>query len=283
MNQHVKAPLPKSASEKLMRLADQEIEAQALMATTYKRIVGHDDALSYNPVRPDREAIVQEIGRLQRQHGEQQQRYADLARLNTALRDWLERLPANATVKAAPAVKVSLGKGGETYLSAVERVREAITTATKQSFAVHRAGLPAADQKAAVAAAVRDLAAKGKPKLRIDHSGVELSFGGKGFTTLSSAEVFGFLAWTDPDDLIERLEREIDTMPRAALELSPAEKAKRAAELRMEIENLERREEAIICRAADEGQIIARRINADPAAILGVIVIEEPKRVSSAQ
>jgi hypothetical protein len=280
MNQHVKAPLPDAARAKLLALVDQEVEAQAIAAATGKRIAGHNKALSYNPLHPNREAMEQEIGRLQQQLGEQQQRYADLARLNTGLRDFLERLPANATVKAAPAVKVSLGKGGETYLSAVERVREAITTATKQSFAVHRAGLPAADQKAAVAAAVRDLAAKGKPKLRIDHSGVELSFGGKGFTTLSSAEVFGFLAWTDPQGLIERLESEIDTMPRAALELSPADKAKRAAELRAELDNLERREEALITAAAELGQVIQRRLNADPAAILGVIVIEE--RASSA-
>jgi hypothetical protein len=84
------------------------------------------------------------------------------------------------------------------------------------------------------------------------------------------------LAWLDPDRFVAALEREIDTMPEAALTLTATERAQRIAELSKHIDELERSEEALIEAAQTQGVEVARRTDCSPPCVLGVR-IAQPK------
>lgn len=277
MNVHHKPSghLPAAAREKITALADAEQDARALVASTLRRIADAQGAASYNPANPANPALVQEVHRLRDVLATHQERAAHFSQLNMQVREWLAALPAGAELKEVRAPKVTLAKG-QTHASAVEQVREEIKATIKAIVAVRRCGLPIDEQKATMRAHVMALAARTKPRIRADHDGVELAFSSGGFT--SALDVFAFEAWRDAEGLIARLEREIDAMPRAALELTPDAKAARIRELKAALDTLERREEAVISAAAQENQYIARRGDADPAAILGVSVVESSER-----
>ena len=55
-------------------------------------------------------------------------------------------------------------------------------------------------------------------------------------------------------------------------------RAAKIAELEAQILDLERREESLIEQALDQGQVIRRRADADPRAILGICDPAEPTR-----
>ncbi|MBN9003127.1 MAG: hypothetical protein J0H75_14040, partial [Rhizobiales bacterium] len=84
------------------------------------------------------------------------------------------------------------------------------------------------------------------------------------------------LAWLDPARLIARLHDEIEASAAAAgddqLRLSASERDKLIGAMVAVIDDLERQEEDLITRAADAGQVIERRHDASPAAILGIRV-----------
>jgi hypothetical protein len=80
-------------------------------------------------------------------------------------------------------------------------------------------------------------------------------------------------AWLDPARLIARLHDEIDAAAGDdQLRLSSSERDRLIAAMVAVIDDYERQEEALIEKAGDAGQLIERRHDASPAAILGVRV-----------
>lgn len=136
---------------------------------------------------------------------------------------------------------------------------------------------PKAAQKALAKAFVKDLAAKGRPKIQVDNRGqfaatfhdpkADFDWGA---TPLFIAQA---LAWLDEEGMVKRLEAEIDLMPDAPLALSKTAQGKRLSELTAELDGLERREEALVASAALAGQDVLRRPDASPSAVLGVKVV----------
>lgn len=89
--------------------------------------------------------------------------------------------------------------------------------------------------------------------------------------TVSGVNIDGagpMLAWLMGDALVQRMHAEIDR-----LDYRPgppmAERPARVAELKTALRKLEQQEEALICGAEDAGIMIPRRVDADPAVILG--------------
>jgi hypothetical protein len=68
------------------------------------------------------------------------------------------------------------------------------------------------------------------------------------------------------------LNAEIDAMPQNEFSLSHRERMQRLRLADRDLFELERSEELLILQGEEDGSIIARRFDADPAAILGVIV-----------
>jgi hypothetical protein len=226
------------------------------------------DVISHNP---DRETGCEaEIDRLSERLETQQTRHRALIDLSTSVQRYLELLPSSAVIEAAPRVKVRL-KDGESLTRAVDRVRGEIADQTRERHRVLRAELPIADRKRAARAYINELAAKGTPRIAADHDRFELNFlSGGSFVTKPDAQAL--LAWLNPELFRERLCAQIDEMPKPKYALSTDAKRERLREIKAIVTELEREEEALIEKAADEGFDIARRPDASPAIILGIVV-----------
>ncbi|MEH2510149.1 hypothetical protein V1291_001503 [Nitrobacteraceae bacterium AZCC 1564] len=89
------------------------------------------------------------------------------------------------------------------------------------------------------------------------------------------------LAWLDRDTLLKRIETEIDMLPQPLLALSEEDKASRLQEVQAALFKLELQEEAAIGMALESGIELARRPDADPAAILGSVVGKAAARAAA--
>ena len=91
-----------------------------------------------------------------------------------------------------------------------------------------------------------------------------------------SRNVLGLIATFAPDLVIARFDALIKAMPESPFALSAEIRAQKIEKLTAQLDELERLEEHFIQRAEDEDQTIARRLDADPCAILGVVVRDRP-------
>jgi hypothetical protein len=168
-------------------------------------------------------------------------------------------------VEIAPTVVVK-PKRGETIVAAVERVRQQIADLTSQLDDLRAAPLTRTELRKRAAALVDELAERGRPIAHVERG----EFSVQWRRTLSAipgmtpTDAVALLAWIDPDTLVARLMGEIPDAPG----VSAAERERREPELEAQILALERVEEALIEKTTE----VARRPNANPAAILGVMV-----------
>jgi hypothetical protein len=78
-------------------------------------------------------------------------------------------------------------------------------------------------------------------------------------------------AWLQPDAMLARLVADIDALPEPKLSMTEKEREEKLAEVRDELDALERNEEALITRAHEmDGVEILRRADASPLAVLSV-------------
>jgi len=269
------ASLPFGAREKFRALSDSEIEAQALVSATMRCISELSKALDLNPNGDDAANIEHELARLRGKLGEQQTRHHARSTLNAQIRHWLQSLGQDASVEACKPIKVKLGKG-ETLASGVERLRGQIATLRNERRKVQQAGLPIADAKAAAQAYVDGVVARGRPKIVAEHERFTVTFEAlveNAYTP--TPDLAAALAWLDPKAFARRLMDELDAAPKPALALSKKAKADKLAMIAAELAALEYEEEALAARSEVEGPAVARRPDASPAAILGVIVTKE--------
>jgi hypothetical protein len=90
------------------------------------------------------------------------------------------------------------------------------------------------------------------------------------------------LAWLDPKAFAQRLMDELDAAPKPALALSNKAKADKLAMIAVNLAALGHEEEALIAQSEIEGPALARRPDASPPAILGVIVSERKAATAAA-
>jgi hypothetical protein len=266
------ASLPFGAREKFRALSDSEIEAQALVSATMRSISELSKALDLNPNGDDAANIEHELTRLRGKLGEQQTRHHVRSNLNAQIRFWLSAIPPNASLEAAKPVKAKL-KAGENLASGVDRLREEIGALRNERRKVEQAGLPIADAKAAAQAYVDGLTARGRPRIVAEHEKFTVTFEAmvEGAYT-PTPDLAAALAWLDPKAFAQRLMHELDAAPKPALALSKKAKADKLAMIAAKLAALEYEEEAMIAESEVEGPALARRPDASPAAILGVIV-----------
>jgi hypothetical protein len=94
--------------------------------------------------------------------------------------------------------------------------------------------------------------------------------GGAPFTPgMTADEVAALMAWMPPEMMVDAMLQEVDALG-IVDGLSHADRARRVAELRARLDELERAEEAAISAAAEQGQDVPRRADASPAAVLQV-------------
>lgn len=262
------ASLPAKAASKLAMLGDRADDAAALALATTRRISDIERILGLNPGGSNAPEMKEELSRLRSSHSVQQKRRTERANLIAQLRGFLQHFPPNGRLETITPPRPKL-KDGELLSAAISRLRNEIAAAKNHLAEVKSATLPKAELKKLARAQVQDLAARGRPKLNTTSS---LTIAFSRLENVPGLDLGATLAWLDSDNLIKRLNDEIDALPDARLTLSTAEKAEREGGLTSQLDTLERAEESLIEAAAEEGLNIERRVDASPVAVLGVVI-----------
>jgi len=162
-------------------------------------------------------------------------------------------------------------------VEAIEKLRAELDEQDAAWAAVEAAPAPASDLRERMMAAVDEIARRGGPRLdaRIRDGDpfrlarhFEQSIHGTGHLLGDGGSPL--LVWLFRDEIKERLGKLIDAAPQKGA-LTDAERVRRFEEIAAKRFELERHEEAIISAAEAAGQIIARRRDADPRAILEIV------------
>lgn len=274
--------IPQSVADRVASIATMADEASVLASRTVQKInelhrqsVTIDDADAM-------QAVTHEIERLQGVRTEHQQRARDLTALATSLDNWLRLLPESNALEltAAPSVKV---KDGETPVAAVERLRMKIAGLRQEQMRVKAARAPAAELKRNVRAYVDERAARGRPRINTAGGRLEIDFAPTTFSSGTTRHVLDVMCWLDGERMIRRLTETMEAMPNNGPALSAVERDEQLRTIGDDLDRLERQEEFLISRAEEQGQTIARRQRASPAAILGVTVTKaKTKKVQAA-
>lgn len=264
--------LPAKAQSKFTRLLDAEQTAQDLVGATMRRLSDATRAMSTAPesVHPKIEA---DIARYEDNLHLAQARHRGLADLNARLRYFLQEELGNVALEDASTKQPKLEKG-ETLGTAVKRIRLRIEALTSERGRVAGCGLPFAEIKKQAAEYVAELAERGRPKLLFGHGRkFNVNFTATVETAFATKQDVGApLAWLDASAFLRRLIEEIEAQPRPPLTLSAKDRTDKLAALDAELLVLEFEEEACIEASEVEGPILHRRNDADPRAILGLVV-----------
>jgi hypothetical protein len=194
-------------------------------------------------------------------------------------------------------------KKGEKPADCVDRIRARLAAIEDEINVVCVAPYPTAVAKAIAAKDIEALAERGRPNLsRLMATGAELPMslfdvflkvrlannslrtpGSGGADTDGSAsgsvpDGTALLAWMFKDQLLARINAEIDAESRDGEALTEAQRLEKIAELEGEALSLARLEEHAIQLANANGRPIARRPDADPRAVLGLADHCAPRR-----
>lgn len=270
--------LPAQASTKLGALIDAANDAQAIVSSSLERIRQLEDTLAFMTDPERSEQLKSELARVTQRRTAQHARFIALSTTVAAINGWLQPLPASASFELVEPPAFELLEG-ETVVAAIDRLRTELAATQRELQRVRSAGLPIETMKVQASKFVEELVARGRPVIKGDH---DIPFDARTASHGWSAKSeLALLAWLDPTRLIARLHDEIEAGAAAAgddqLRLTSSERDKLISAMVAVIDDLERQEEDLITRAADAGQLIERRHDASPAAILGIRVTKRSK------
>jgi hypothetical protein len=275
--------LTKASAAKYADMADSVEQAWSQVQSIQRRVSELEKQVRNNPASASE--TEHELSRQRARLGQEQARHIALSRVTTAVRTWLMQLGPGVELIDAESTSYEPDKG-ESCADAVRRLRDEIDKLSSTRTTVSRALLPVQEVRAQANAYVDALAERGKPRMALIDDKLSITHSFDGFAA-NAADAAALLAWMDPDIMKDRLWLDVSHFLRAedknGLEtMTKAKRVAKLAELDGRILALEREEEALVCRAADEGTTIPRRDNASPAVILGVVVAPVAKRAAVA-
>lgn len=244
---------------------------------------------SLAPARSKAEAARETLDRLRAEHDRRVAASQPIKSLNFELGRYVERiLPSVAVIEPAAPVAAPALRKGENYLDAVSAQRSKLEKLRDDLAAVESATLPADEAKKIARRQIAELAEKGRPNvLQLIEGRREFSFAkhfvGAPFAYGADGQIVGragrngyepdsiaLLAWLFEPQLVAAVEKEIDSAADPSSALSDEQIAKKRGQLRAAILLAEREEEALIEAAEAAGIAIARRLDSDPRAVLGL-------------
>ena len=256
----VTVELPEAARAKLSDIEAQRCIAEDLLRGCAQRI----NSLPREAVEL-RERLVVERDK----HAE---RHRVLSLLVSRCNQFLFELRGNVALEVAAAVEIKL-KASETVVAALAGVREEIATTQRELVHVRKAPLCRSSQEEAIRAHLSRLVQR--PKIGFDARGGALLTWTEDMATMDG--VLGLLAFiVGPEQVSAAFSRDLE--PESPAAVTPLE---RETELSVSLLALERTEEALIERAASEGIELARRGDASPVAVLGVVVVNANARTQA--
>jgi hypothetical protein len=267
-------PLPDKVQSKVMALLDAEQQALTLMTMNQRAIGETQYAHDHNPHGDKAQALAREVARLQAMQPDNQARYRSLADQNAKVSRYLALLPAHAELDDAKPIRLKL-KEGDTHSKAVARLRSEIMALLGERSRVERSSPTIAEMKAAASRFVDQLATDATPRLICEHGkGFSLAFG-RGVVGEADPSPTQVLAWVDPKAVIRRLHEQIDAQPKPTNQMTFGDRKKRLNEIKDELFDLERIEQAHIEAALGDGQIIDQRPNVDIRALIGMVIVKD--------
>ena len=258
----VTVELPEAARAKLSDIEAQRCIAEDLLRGCAQRI----NSLPREAVEL-RERLVVERDK----HAE---RHRSLSMIVSRCNQFWSELRANVALEVAPAVEIKL-KASETCAAALAATREQIAGAQRELVQVRKAPLCRSSQEEAIRAHLSRLVQR--PKIGFDARGGALVTWVEDMATMDG--VLGLLAFVLPEQVSAAFAHDLE--PESPGAVSPLEREKRISELSVSLLALERTEEALIERAASEGIELARRGDASPVAVLGVVVVNANARAQA--
>ena len=277
--------LPTLAQVKLDRLDSRAFELHDAVRSAARRASELSRARGTAPAS-ELASMDQELARLQGRLTDLQEQHRNQANLVANLKHWLSR--ASGTYEMAKPSSAKPEAAKVTLAQAVSNLRAQIKALAAERVKVLQAALPLADIKKQASAYVADQRERGRPKITFDHgrpfqarfdSSVEGAWTAK-------LDIGAALAWLDPNAFEKRLHADIERLPQPTLAMSADERAAKLLELEAELLARERDEETLIELAEEQGAAIARRLDADPRAVLGIAIARakkpKPDRVRAA-
>lgn len=209
---------------------------------------------------------------------------AELNPLVGRLEEYIRSVPGNEILEAHRDNRANSKAEKSTSFDDLKAIRERIAIYNAEIHTVRSAPPPKADIKRRSRAQIAALAERGALDYR-----AAIQFGGRdikfpetliSFSTFSTAGVaassiytpapYEFMCWLFRDDIIRRIEADIDELATDEGALSDAEKQKCETEIRTALLQAERDEENIVDQIEQTGAEIRRRPDADPRALLGL-------------
>src|SRR6516165_1560670 len=255
--------LPEAARAKLSDIEAQRCIAEDLLRGTAQRVASLP-----------REA-VELRERLAVEREKHAERHRVLSLLVSRCNQFLFELRGNVALEVAPAVEIKL-KASETVVAALAAAREQIAGVQRELVQVRKAPLCRSSQEEAIRAHLSRLVQR--PKIGFDARGGALLTWTEDMATMDG--VLGLLAFVlGPEQVSAAFSRDLE--PESPAAVTPLEREKRISELSVSLLALERTEEALLLRAAGEGIELARRSDASPVAVLGVVVVNANARTQA--
>jgi hypothetical protein len=249
--------LPAPAKAKLAALQVARMASEDGARSCQQRING----------RPD-EGLLEKLTAERDKHSE---RLRAISLLVSRINEWTMQLRPGTVLESAPAIAAEL-KDGETLVEALAGVRSEIATLQQERGRVAAAPLPLEDQVRSAEAFVAKLALPAKPTVAVMRDD-QLRVGFRDSVVGGTEDVLALLCWLAPQLVSDALARELKAAPARIGTMTSGERARREKEISVQLEKLERHEEALIERAASEGIELPRRPDiVNPGVVLGVVI-----------
>jgi hypothetical protein len=262
----VTVTLPAAAQARLQALTidrDMALDASRACASRLSQLPGDADQ--------------QMRDRLAGEQAKQGRKHAVLHQLVSRVQQWQRELPSGVELELVAPPVIEL-KPGEKVADAIEAVRGEIRTVRERIAIIRSAPLPKAAQQHLAAEYTVRMAQAARPQVRVVNDQLRVSYRGD---MAATEDVVSLLAWIMPEALCEALERELAAAQPARTDaMSSGERMQRTAELDVQLLALERREEALITAAQEQGLVIERRPDASPLAVLNVEIATAAKQVA---
>ncbi|MET4629438.1 hypothetical protein ABIB83_006477 [Bradyrhizobium sp. I1.8.5] len=279
--------LPTLARVKLERLLAMEEEARDAASSIARRASELARARSTAPVT-ERPGMDQELTRLQDRLVDLQERHRNLSNLCGNIKHWVSITSGTYDMAKLSRAMPEGVKSTRTPAQAVSNVRKQIKALAAERMRVLQSGVPAADLKEQASAYVQTQRENGRPKLVFGHT---ITFQAQFNALVDGAwttkqDIGAALAWLDPVAFEKRLHEDIDRLPQPTLAMSSQDRAAKLLALEAELLACEREEEALIEWSEEQGAAVHRKLDADPRAVLGIVLAgskkSKPERITAA-
>jgi|SRR5215475_5469393 len=263
--------LPPSAQVKLAQLEQAASDARMLAEGAKRQVddLERSEAISAQSPLRDRLRATRESAELL-----QRQRYAtwqDAEQLCTQVKGWVSSIPIGTVLDVVPMLRVTFTVAPRQH---VLMLRQKLQRLAAEYGSILTAPTRREDSIVQAKALIAEMGLRGRPKVMADRGEfqVHLCSGQDAQGNVRHSQVMETLCWLMPGTVLDTLTREIDTLPQTAKALATVVRKRRLAELQDEMLRLQYEEESAIVTASEDGIVIPRRIEAMPAAVLGVAV-----------